>query len=553
MSIRDWLAGKIAPKYHSPEEVKELIREEVDRVRMSLPITADYDPKGEGYRPAAGRLSQRRDLIAISRDRMLEVAYFMWDHSPMFRRLALMDKAFLFAEPIKIVTANDKVDEILSEFVARNKLPLLFPRRIMWLGILGEQCWPVDVNPHNGDVTLSYVDPQNVKEVYVLQRNVEQPVQVELHGMADRTGRKLSVIREDRNGRSSSYGRLVGECFFYAINNPPNDPRGRSDYLTLFDWLDGIERYEFNYLDRAEGLLNFIWDVTLNNMTAEQIDEWMRKYGAPPEPGSVRAHNENAIWQAVAPDLKSTEHSKGYETAKSFIMGSAGRPDNWFGGGGKLYQQEADQINDPPVKDLTERQELVKTIYTDMLRFQIDQAVLHRRLSEKDADAGFNVNMPEISRKDLTGVTNSVVQFSTALSQAEDRKWVRKKTAAGLFAFVVSRIGYEVDPEKELEEVESGGQGTEGGGRDRTSMDRGDETPAETLEALGATALEGADTAAMMKPVEDLLAGSETLEEFRDGLLDLYGEMDEASLGSIMERALLLADLSGRFDAAGDG
>ena len=46
----------------------------------------------------------------------------------------------------------------------------------------------------------------------------------------------------------------------------------------------------------------------------------------PPQPGSQRAHNENVKWEAVAPDIKAQDFSKGYEMGKQFVMGAAGPP-----------------------------------------------------------------------------------------------------------------------------------------------------------------------------------------------------------------------------------
>jgi len=53
---------------------------------------------------------------------------------------------------------------------------------------------------------------------------------------------------------------------------------------------------------------------------------------------------------------------------------------------------------------------------------------------------------------------------------------------------------------------------------------------------------------AIMAAVKRLLDKSGTLEEFRDSLLDLYGGIDPSDLGAIMERAMLIADLSGRYE-----
>jgi len=420
---------------------------------MALPITANYDPHGEGYRPLTADGQQRRDLTAISQDRMFEIAYFMWDNSAMLKGMADMDKSFLFAEPITVVSEDEAVQEIIDAFWddPANKMALKFPNKIMWLGNLGEQCWPVDVNEHNGHVQLAYVDPAHIKEIYLNPGNIEELLQVELRGRAGGIGRKMEIIREDWSDMyAGSFGKLMGECFFFTINNPPNSPRGRSDFLTLFDWIDGLERYGFNYLERAEFLLNFIWDVTLNGMDDNQIREWLQNNPVP-QPGAIRAHNENATWKAESPNLNAADVTKGYDMAKSFIMGAARRPASWFGGGGKAYQTEAELLGQVPIKDLSERQLFAKNILQDVIRFAIDQAVIHKRLPEKRAQAGFTVNMPEISEKDFSQLINGVPQLATALTVAEQNGWISRETATRLFAFVAGQLGFEVDAEKELE------------------------------------------------------------------------------------------------------
>lgn len=501
MNIRESIARIIAPGLRSESEIRELVKEEVARAKMALPITANYDPKNEGYRRLTGANEQRRDLSALSQDRMFEIAYFMFDTSAMTRRLARLDKTFLFGEPVSVEATEDDAQEIIDTFWAKNKMVLDFPDLIMWLSLLGEQCWPVEINPSNGEVRLLYVDPANIAEVQIHPVNVKQTVRVDLRGAAGRTGKKLSIVRMDEDPLSRTSGRMVGECFFYSINHPPNSPRGRSDFLTLFDWIDGLERYGFNYLERAEFLLNFVWDVTLKGMDENQIRDWLSKNPAP-EPGSIRAHNEQVEWEAVSPDIKASDFTGGFDMGKSFIMGAAGRPDSWFGGGGKAYQTEADQFGQVPIKDFDERQLLIKQIVDDLIRFILDQAVIAGRLSAEKADAGFTVNMPEISKRDFAKLINGVPQFTTGLTLAEDKKWVSHETAVKLFALVAGQMGMDIDAAAELEAAGlPAADGTEDYTPQNVDLVAGDAT-------LAQISLNGAQIASVLKLVQSVAAGT---------------------------------------------
>jgi phage gp29-like protein len=51
-------------------------------------------------------------------------------------------------------------------------------------------------------------------------------------------------------------------------------------------------------------------------------------------------------------------------------------------------------------------------------------------------------------------------------------------------------------------------------------------------------------------PVRDLVQKAKSFEEIRDGLLDLYPDMDTSDLGAMMQQALTAAELSGRFEVS---
>jgi len=448
--IRERIGRIIAPGLKNDSEIRAIVAEEIARAKMSLPITANYDPKNEGYRRLSGFDSRIRDLLPMAQGRMFEIAYFMWDSSIMMKRLATIDKTFIFNGPFTMTSDDSNVQEVLDNFVKANKWALRFPERCKWLSILGEQVWPVIVNPFNGAVKIAYEDPSDIVDVLVNPENIEDHMLLELRSRAGRETRKLNIIRESEDLKEKAFGRLDGECFFHRINAPPNSPRGRSDFLTLFDWIDGLERYGFNYLERAEFLLNFVWDVTLKGMTPDQIREWLRD-NPPPQPGSLRAHNENVEWGAVAPDIKAQDFRSGFDMGKEFVMGGAGRPSSWFGAGGKAYQTEAEQFGQVPINDLDSRSYMHQCVLEEIAGFVVDQAVVHGRLSEKAAEAGVSVAMPEVSKKDLAKLVNGIPQLAAALSIAQNNRWITPDEATKLFCFFASYLGYEIDPQTQID------------------------------------------------------------------------------------------------------
>ena len=77
--------------------------------------------------------------------------------------------------------------------------------------------------------------------------------------------------------------------------------------------------------------------------------------------------------------------------------------------------------------------------------------------------------------------------------------------------------------------------------------------PGQTPAALAERALAEAGVDGMMGPVVELLGRATSLAEFRDGLFDLYGRMDAAEFAGVLERALLTAELGGRYEVSREG
>jgi hypothetical protein len=464
MSIRETIARKLGFKTEADihaaeynlrvsmaEEIKTTVTEAIQKAKMDMPISVNADPTNDGYRSLSSGVATR-NLQPVEQSRMFEICYYMFKASMMFKRLAKMDKGFLFSGPVTVTSTDPDVQKIIDRFWKdpENRMARKFADRSMWLSILGEQCWPVEVNQYNGAVRLLYEDPAQIKEIWVNPLNVEQRMQVEMMGNNGRVGRKYAIIRRDYNISSKTYERLVGDCFFWTINNAPNASRGTSDFFPLVDWIDSLERYGYNYLERAELMLNFVWDVTLKGMNLDQIREWQRN-NPPPEPGSVRAHNEQVEWDAVSPDLKATDFKSGFDMGKSFIMGGAGRPESWFGSGGKQYQTEADQSGQAPVVDLEDRQEDLKEILMQVIQFVIDQAIIAKVLTPAKAEAGFSITMPEISKKDLAKFAGVLPQLTTALAVAVSNKFIQRETAIRIFSFIAGYLGYQVDAQAEID------------------------------------------------------------------------------------------------------
>lgn len=457
------IAKFIAPGLMDAAAVKNMVAQEVAQARMAAPINYNYDPKGEGYRKLTEDNNQnRRDLTPVHQDTMIELAYYLYDTSGIVKRFLRDTKNFILGEGVMIDIGNDpdgSAKKVVENFWRdpMNQMDLRLEKRVEFLGLLGEQCWPVMVNQRNGQVWISYADPINIEDVLTVPDFPEMPAAVKMKGIAGRTGKTLSVIRPELDIRKSTYGRMTGECFFWPINNPPNGPRGRSDLIHLFDFINGFEEGIFDELDRMKLIKSFIWDVLVEGADDQAIQEFLQNNPAP-KAGSIRAHNERVKWDAVAPNMQMQDNKSFFDMMKTYLSGCMCRPDSWFGSGGKTYQTEADLMGEPTFKDLGSRQRYVKYIMEYVVRFVLDQAVIYGGLRE-DPDTPYiiSANMPAMTVKDTSKVSDGIGKLAVALVSAEVQGWITKETAAKLFANVVGQLGMEIDSAVELAQTTAGG------------------------------------------------------------------------------------------------
>lgn len=400
-----------------------------------------------------GEYALRRDTTMISRHKMIQFAHNLYVTSGLVKRFIDDSVNFIVSDGITLSVENDTEKEdalqILNEFWndSYNNMDIRLPDRIASLCLLGELCLPVSVNKHTGKVVLSFIDTQNIHEVETIRDFPEIAAAVKLSGIAGRSGKILSVIREETNGMNKNYGLLVGECFYFAINKMPNVARGYSDLVQLFDFVEAYEDGLFSELDRIKLIRNFVWDVTLDGADEQTIKEFL-KNNPSPKPGSVRAHNESVNWQALAPSLQASDNRTFFDMMRTYMSAVVNRPDSWLGTGGKTYSNEAELMGEPTFKALARRQKFIKYMLESILQFVIDQAVIHGKLNRQEKHYKPIVIMPEMSIKNMASSIANLNQGSQALLTATMQGWINKETASKFFAYLAEQTGYEMQKDE---------------------------------------------------------------------------------------------------------
>lgn len=219
-------------------------------------------------------------------------------------------------------------------------------------------------------------------------------------------------------------------------------------------------------MDGASLLNAFIWDVTMEGATEQQIKAWLDAGNGAVKRNMVRVHNEKVKWDAVMPELKAQDKDDYARLLRGYILGGHSYPEHWYGSSSGGNFATAKEMGLVPVKRLTRRQKEIRGIITDLVTFALDQAVLAQKLPDKvmigkiegnAAQKGtetptreaFKVIMPELSMRDQAAIVAAMAGLTAALMQAETKGWIRPETAARVFAGVVSQLGMDIDADQE--------------------------------------------------------------------------------------------------------
>lgn len=408
----------------------------------------DDDPDEHTFRRiSTGRAAVKRDLSPLHQDRMIQIAWYLFEGNPFAQRLIKFMTDLVVGEGISITAKDERVQEIIQDtFTHRvNQLWARIREFYYALSLNGELIITVAVNPVTGRPTYGFIDPHQVAKVLTLPDNVLVPDILVLkvrHGASGAgsimEGQRLQIIREN------AAGVLEGEVFYFPINKLPNSTRGRSDLMPLADWLDVYDQYMFAEVERLNLLSAFVWDYQVDEAGPTEIAAKKKEFPRP-KPGSVWVHNEKEHLEAVTPELNATDRSEVAKLLRTHIAGSFGFPLSYMGETSS-NRATIDGQNDVMMKTPKARQREFKGFLAMVTTHAIQQHLLANPSLFRDADPSFDVIMPEIAAKDIARVGGVLAAVASAIDTSIGSKTMSKRSGIVIMAAVISHLGVELDP-----------------------------------------------------------------------------------------------------------
>jgi len=415
---------------------------------------------GDAEDPAFRRITSPatlRDLNPLMHDRMLQVCYFLAVTTPFGKRIVEIITDYVCGKGIKVTAKDPNVQKVIDDFW-NDEINHMEETPSEWtneLTTFGELCIPLVVNPVSGRVRVGYLDPMNIDTIQFAQMQAQGadstvgitfPYAVHVRKeVGEKLGPPMNIVRRVDDPNDPNWGKLQGECFYFAINKAKSASRGFSDLFCLADWIDVFDQMIFDFADKVRFLNSFVWHYIVEGGDDKQVQKFKDQLTKqPPKQGGVQVTNEKIKIEAQTPDFKGQDMAAGAKMVKLYGLGGAGLPAFFFADGEASNRSTAEEMSGPTGKKIMRRQNHLGQCLSRVLDFVIEKSI-DAGVLRPTVDRSYSLEFPELAVKDLTKGAQTLQGAAGSLVTGVEEGWVTSLTAARAFHMVLSEIGVDID------------------------------------------------------------------------------------------------------------
>jgi hypothetical protein len=458
VSKKDLVMLTAARKMFTTGKLSDKDKLAVEAVAPQLFTMTTGDGEDPGFRRITS-LATLRDLNPLMHDRMLQVCYFLAVTTPFGKRIVEILGDYTMGKGVRVTAKDPRVQEVIDDFWD-DEVNDMDANVESWCDeqtIFGELCIPVAVNPVSGKVRVGYIDPMNIDTIQFAEMatadgtaSINVPFAVRLRREVGEVQQKpMLIVRRVEDPNDENYGRLDGECFYFALNKVKSASRGFSELFSLADWIDLFDQMIFDFGDKVRFLNSFVWHYVIEGADGKKVQEFKDQITKdPPKQGGALFTNEKVKVEAQTPDFKGADMAQGGAMVKKYGLGGAGIPPVLMGDGDDANRASALEMNAPFTKKIQKRQNLMARCIKAVLNFVLDCAQRAGVLPD-GVDLSFSIEFPEVAVKDLQKGAQTLAGLTTALTVGTQEGWVTGQTAARAFHTVLAEIGVDIEDSQE--------------------------------------------------------------------------------------------------------
>jgi len=380
------------------------------------------------WRSVSADIAAGDDLDTAAHRVILRRAYSAWCRNPIAGQIVNITTSFVMGKGIGFTARDPRVQDILNRFWndPDNDLSIMQHWMSNELQIYGEIFCRFFVNPVDGAVKISMIDPVEIADIVTDPDNIRNPLAYlrEYRKSASPTEWIENFKRSGGSHWLPSYDEMVnevidgGDILHVKVNNVSNRKRGLSELYRVLPWLDAYQRWleDRININRARGTFAFLRKVpTVPSRAAGPFETDSAGKYIIPKSGSILVVHEDEDWQVLSPSINADDAKEDGRALKLMISAGSGIFEHYFGdpSTGNLATTRSMEL--PMVKKFEDRQRLFENVFGRMFRRVIDSAINAGVLPE-DAERAVEVSFPPIVPEDVKLLTDTLVrQVETGL------------------------------------------------------------------------------------------------------------------------------------------
>lgn len=413
-----------------------------------------------------------KGLNPISRDRQLELAFAAYTTDPIAKFIIDVIIDYVCGDGFSYSFSVDKesgitaargeeitkqVKMIIDDFWKKNNMNLRFEKKVLDQRINGMLILPVFINSIDGSVKMGFIDPKNLDKIITNELNVEDIKQIKLKGLNGNLPKILNVVREDDVPGNITYGMLVGETFYFAINNVSNQPEGVSDLIALLDTIDVMKKVLFKVIKVIDVHLSYVQHVKVKGGESA-VKDFKKNNPFTTDIQRLVTDKETEV-DIFNPDLKTLDITDIIRLLKNLALGSQRIPEYWMGDGGNTNLATAKEQDEPTMRKFRKIQQQVVFMLETMFKFCVHQAIIYKRAGinitpEELEHINYDIKRPELERRDFSKIGEGLDKVQAVLSKAVTAKLLSQQTAQKIFISICDMLGHDIDIDTEVSQIE---------------------------------------------------------------------------------------------------
>jgi len=368
--------------------------------------------------------------------RMRATSSYLFRFNPLGFRGAKLMRDYITG-PGAYIEANDaSVAQVLRSFW-RNpycNMDRIIRRATIDAILYGRVALTVASSDLSGDTRIGYVNPFLINKVMPDHRNIILAEQVFIDN------KPFTVVHIDEDPNSPTYGKRIGECFYFAVNCVGDDIEGMSDLFPVADFADCLDQLIFSSLERMSEEMKWVWDIQMTGASEQQVREMADGLNRnPPKPGSFNVHNEFIKWSPLASGIQASNVNDEANMIRDYALGGMGVPTHFFSEPNAGGRQLAEAMASPAYQTLGARQAEIELLVTEIGEYVLDHKIIAGQLPA-DVDRTFTISFPKISMRDLQRIGGAMLRVAQALAIASENRWIDETIGKRIFMAMLAQL-----------------------------------------------------------------------------------------------------------------